>query len=110
MSDRIDSNEEFCRSPLAEDSAALDRIEESIEAGSFLVLDDPGPYPLARYMPLSLAEVYYMLRNKSFNLGTILFDQRERSLHVVVKVKKKYRLDPPSQRVLHFKRSRPSSQ
>lgn len=69
------------------------------EAEGFLVLHDPGPYPLAKNAELGIREVYLCLRFGSFYAGTVLYDRVEQTTHTVRKHGKELYLEPASWRV-----------
>lgn len=66
---------------------------------NFLVLEDPGPDPLARGTALSTWEVYYGLRYGSLNAGTRLYDEKSGLTHRVVRLRGGWNLAPPSERL-----------
>lgn len=69
----------------------------------FVLLFDPGPYPLAKGMQLPRLQVVYGLRYGSFNPGTVLMDQASGVRHTVRQVEDQMVLDPPLPMVLRLR-------
>jgi len=66
----------------------------------FVLLCDPGPYPLANGMQLPRLQVIYGLRYGGFNPGTVLMDQASGEAHTVRRQGDQLVLDPPVPMVL----------
>ena len=71
---------------------------------NFVLLHDPGPYPLAPGAELNLSEVHYGLRLGSFYPGTELLDQSTGQVHRVVLRRRRQVLNPPCERLRRFRR------
>ena len=65
----------------------------------FVLLTDPGPYPLASGLELPRLQVVYGLRYGSFSPGTVLLDQASGLRHTVCRKGSHWVLDPPSPRI-----------
>jgi hypothetical protein len=57
-------------------------------------------------MELNLFDVYYGLKYKAFNPGTILLDLKERTTHTVRRRRQQLVLEPPSKRISLYIRSK----
>lgn len=69
----------------------------------FVLLFDPGPYPLANSMQLPRLQVIYGLRYGGFNPGTVLMDQASGETHIVRRQGDQLVLDPPVPMVLRVR-------
>ena len=65
----------------------------------FVLVHDPGEYPLCPGLSMPLPEMILCLRNHAFTPGTVIRDQLAGSEHTVVRIKNSLALDPPSQRI-----------
>jgi len=72
----------------------------------FVVLHDPGRYPLAAGAELPLREVFYGLQLRGFYPGTRLLDRIDRTTHTVVRQGRRLVLLPPSPAVERWNRRR----
>jgi hypothetical protein len=61
---------------------------------NFLLLYDPGPYPLGSRMELCLWEVRCGLESASFHPGTLLYDKKSGLTHKVCRQSGRYYLKP----------------
>jgi len=65
----------------------------------FILVHDPGEYPLCPGLSMPLPEMILCLRNHAFTPGTVIRDPVSGIEHTVVRVKRSLALDPPSQRI-----------
>ena len=73
------------------------------EGLNFVLLVDPGPYPLASGMQLPRLQVIFGLRYGGFNPGSVLEDQASGITYTVRQQGSHLVLDPPAPRLLRVR-------